>query len=278
MSLSYVLETSQMCFFALGLAPSPNPFQRPNVTNLQRCMYFIPAVVVISVTCGLAWETLIYDSMYSLSKDRTYSITGSLLLSLTFLLFAMSSVRAHTTQNKLQQMNDLFVHVELDMQQNLFLSFDVWRFVKRYTFEVMWVFVVTTLGFVLKFLLRRPDVSLTVEFTYIVIRSYKYIVIIHSLFYIDLVVELFQCLKEISSSLDLSETDVAAKIGDIWRLLVYCKKVHYKLFQLTRFINDIFGWSFAILFAHSTIDFMFVSYWVYYYIRLGNAVLALSTY
>lgn len=278
-----VLCKTQFSFFVFGQAPVPAELQRRDSNSLHKCFRYLPSVVHIYLIYLSCLEFFVNHDSNGLIKSWITIVVGNLYNICAILLISLSIFAPYTNSTKFMRVQKLFEEIDHDLKRRLNMTFNTKLFIRKYFIKIICIIVVGSLCSLPKivFIFDSNSYSSRVELeiAFFYFRFAKYIIMIHALFYVELLKTFVNYLREFSFMCNdnhLNFTYVQHRC--LFNSFLQYKTVHYKLFMMTRHLNDIFGWIFVALILLTIVDFNYIGFYIFYYLRKDQYIYVLSMY
>lgn len=244
-------------FFLLGLSPYRSIKKQKSPTTITsqlfRFVLYIPSVLYV------IYVILIIFCFFELKLHQQISFSYSLRSIYTLNIFLNCFIALDCSpivSNSLEKLWCKFESLEQYCNQQMQLRWpyaqcDRKLFIKYCSILLLFSFQIGT-----KIWFRRSRSVLTVLFTYSII-VITFLSLMHALFYLETFHFVLKMInKNLSISDDFGETGIEFKLPKIYERkalhdIEICKSVHYKLWRISKLINENFGWIFVCYFMQA---------------------------
>lgn len=257
MNCEKLFQYYQFIFHIVGQT-SYNPYLCSRNKLLQFTQY-IPTIIITALNGSAIMLCMVKKTIKS--KDTTDAVVGSLIETFGLFILTATMLQSFIHQQNILKMIKIFQSIELRLYEKFNLKINARSFVKEYLIKVFVAFVLFTLTIVAKFLLSRTKVGVLLELSYSLSRLVTNIIKFHIFFYVNLL-NLFietSCDIHLISNRKLADSHVV-------RMLKNYKLLHFELYTVAVYINQIFSWSLLLIIIQTLLQLSYSIYWAFYYL------------
>lgn len=225
---------------------------------LNRLIKYIPTMVSLIITIGLTISNMVIElqSFYSSKKisNVIYVIFFGSIISTKFVGISQMPTLEAILPRLLQQFNDLKCITESKYKINCC------KFQREFIEEVATIIGLWLITFLLNAIIIH-DSGFFVNFCVSTVVLMNRITMCHVHFYLALFKNLMEIFIDYLQQ--RATTIKSTPINDIKLEMIFTKVIHFKLYEISRAVNAIFGWIFVAIFLQEFIDLLNQIYWTF---------------
>lgn len=222
----------------------------------------IPLFISTALVVALTVSDLLFELSISDSSEKATSVIYAIFFGTIISIKLVGISQSHTFWKKQPKLFDQFREFTCMTESKFVLNTS--KFQNQFLSECGAIFATWLITFTLNILMKyephEPHSKLFVNFCVTSMKLLNRITMCHVLFYVVLVNHF------IDSFVDyVQQTTFNIKldsIDDIKTELIFVKVIHFKLYEISRTVNVIFGWIFVSIFTQEFVDFMYQLYWI----------------
>lgn len=273
MSLHSILYRTQFLFFIYGQAPLPVVLQQRYSSPFHKSLRLLPSFVHIYLIYVCSVPCYVFMDFYnSLSNSSIDDVICDLYIICGIVLIVSSIVSPYTNHHKFMRLAELFIHIESELKQRLNITFDRKSFIRKYVSQVILIAGIAVICSIPKLLTLSTTTSDQIDIKLILfyLRYSKYIVMMHLLFYVELLGSFASCMRMFSVMQNVSYVDFAhIQRRRLSNNFLQLKLVHFNLCTATKLANDILGWTFVALTIQDFFDFTYMTFKIFHHLQIG---------
>lgn len=255
-------------FYLLGqnlIVMHPN-YQKKNSLKYQFIVYF-PTAFFLTLFFILTPVIVIQQQTFQLFNSNSDAFMNYVFILMGNLLNAIIFVQIITATDGLYNLIDKLNLLLKYLHERLKLNVSLRDFANAYVKKVFLLFSIIFLTIVVKsFISSRRSTQLH-QWCQLTFIAYKNLVIVHLMFYIDLMHFLY---KMYNNYMDVMCYDILTNVmhsngNHYLSVLKHCKYVHYKMWKIVNMINNYFGWILLLIIVVNFIDICYATYWIFIY-------------
>lgn len=240
-------------------------------------MKFVPFTTVSLISC-LTAVYCVHTDVYGTSKDWQGTITAIIVLIINNAIISITMVQPYRFDRKWTSLNETIMAIDNMLQQMGHKPYNISIVKKNYYTKVFLVALTAMLGASFKFILYRPMLlHWLTEFAYIYYRIFNYMVVLHVLFYVQLVNGLGKSIIRSGCGLN-DRIAIVSSTENILSHLKHYKRMHHALSEATQLVNDIFGWVLTLVILQAPMDFTLSLYAVFQILMIDQVITVLRMY
>lgn len=263
MKLSYLLGKSMLYFNLFGqvIYQARNNSITPSLFFRIYYLRFLPGLLMFGATLLIAIGVSHYHLNYANFYGPTDIITFFVLLFTSVISIFVMLVQSLVFSGCYEQLYDQFILIE---------NFTKFKFrinVKHFRNQYLVQVIFTTFHYlfnivVVAYIVPGPKSDLIVDLYLIAISVIALLANFHALFYIKLL-KFF--LKGCSDNIELTISN-HFQLGRFIENFKFYKRIHFKLWEVSILISNLFGWSLVSWLMHTFILALYMAYWTFLYL------------
>lgn len=234
---------------------------QPNDSFLKRFIRYIPTLITVAITISLTISDIVFElKNFDTSQNITnaiYAIFFGSIISTKFVGISQILTFERILPRLFQQFKVLKSMTESKYKLNCH------NFQRQFLQEAVTIIGTWMITFIFNAVITpEPHYSdFFVNFCVSFVTLMNRVTMCHALFYVTM----FKNFIEIFIN-HVQERGLTIKLKSTYDLkieLLFLKVIHFKLYEISRAVNAIFGWVFVAIFIQEFVDFIYQIYWIF---------------
>lgn len=268
MQFESILSKYTIIFYLLGESCVVSSNVKYKNKSISKCVIsYIPIYISLVTIVALTVSGIICELWFSEPSKNTssaiYVLTCVALIK--FVARCQMLTSAKIQPRLITQLKELKHMIQSKSILNAQKFHD--QFIRQSTIIISGFIVILTFNITVKHELNEPHFKFVINFCITTFKFMNCVAVCHVHFY-TLLLQHF--IKTFIDYIQEKSFDIKSKSMCDTIELLSLKIIHFKLYELSIFINTIFGWVFVSIFIQDFVDFIYQMYWIFLFMDCAH--------